>query len=194
MVINDKKGKKVENPNLLDPQDLNQSIKKPKPQVNLNTKLDEDVNGVPEKPRKIDTNNLSNFPDQSKCEPKISNESFTLVHDSNKKSLSSHKPTTLINKMFEKYHIQQPPYVIDKALAKINKSPPPHGIKRKRTLDEDIENHRQNKILKAMLAIIDLMDETDDSSENAFLSEILVSAALICKDIPIPRSYKTSHK
>ncbi|KAI1004927.1 hypothetical protein K3495_g3289 [Podosphaera aphanis] len=65
-------------------------------------------------------------------------------------------------------------------------------VKRKRSVtdDEDIE-YRQAKILKAMLAILELSDNQNDMNiESAFLSETLVSAALVCEDIPIPRSYK----
>ncbi|KAI0992340.1 hypothetical protein K3495_g15846, partial [Podosphaera aphanis] len=65
-------------------------------------------------------------------------------------------------------------------------------VKRKRSVsdDEGIE-YRQAKILKAMLAILELSDSQNDMNiENAFLSETLVSAALVCEDVPIPRSYK----
>lgn len=42
-----------------------------------------------------------------------------------------------------------------------------------------------------MLAIIDIVDEMDSTyTENAFISEFLVSAALVSEDIPIPKSYK----
>ncbi|POS87671.1 hypothetical protein EPUL_001190, partial [Erysiphe pulchra] len=75
-----------------------------------------------------------------------------------------------------------------------NQDPITHaGGKRKRNLydDLDMESYRKSKILKAMLAILDLVDKTDDmSTESAFLSEYLVSIALTYEDVPIPRSYK----
>lgn len=53
------------------------------------------------------------------------------------------------------------------------------------------ENYRYAEILKAMITILGLADTEDNINvENAFLSETLVSADLICEDSPIPRSNK----
>lgn len=62
-------------------------------------------------------------------------------------------------------------------------------LKRKRDIFDD-EFGRSAK-LRALLAILDLADNIDDTNhENAFLSETLVSSALLCEEIPIPKSYK----
>ncbi|KAI1003194.1 hypothetical protein K3495_g5013 [Podosphaera aphanis] len=66
---------------------------------------------------------------------------------------------------------------------------------RKRKLDngddDDDTEYRSAKLLKAMLAILDLSDNEDDMNiDNAFLTETLISAALVCEDVPVPRSYK----
>ncbi|RKF57445.1 hypothetical protein GcM3_188040 [Golovinomyces cichoracearum] len=67
------------------------------------------------------------------------------------------------------------------------------GEKRKRyTIDDnETDNSHRNKILRAMLAIIDIVEDADDdNTENALLSDLLVSTALIRQEIPIPRTYK----
>ncbi|RKF57446.1 hypothetical protein GcM3_188026, partial [Golovinomyces cichoracearum] len=67
------------------------------------------------------------------------------------------------------------------------------GEKRKRyTIDDnETDNSQRNKILRAMLAIIDIVKDADDSNtEHALLFDFLVSTALICQEIPIPRTYK----
>ncbi|KAI1008055.1 hypothetical protein K3495_g167 [Podosphaera aphanis] len=65
---------------------------------------------------------------------------------------------------------------------------------RKRKLDDgddDDTEYRSAKLLKTMLAILDLSDNEDDMNiDNAFLTKALVSAALVCEDVPVPRSYK----
>ncbi|RKF54990.1 hypothetical protein GcC1_207031 [Golovinomyces cichoracearum] len=67
------------------------------------------------------------------------------------------------------------------------------GEKRKRyTIDDnETDNSHRNKILRAMLAIIDIVEDADDdNTEHALISDLLVSTALICQEIPIPRTYK----
>ncbi|KAI1001296.1 hypothetical protein K3495_g6903 [Podosphaera aphanis] len=65
---------------------------------------------------------------------------------------------------------------------------------RKRKLDDgddDDTEYRSANLLKAMLAILYLSDNEDGMNvDNAFLTETLVSAALVCEDVPVPRSHK----
>ncbi|KAI6248481.1 hypothetical protein HI914_03170 [Erysiphe necator] len=97
------------------------------------------------------------------------------------------KPPNLIPNSNKPLMVQ--PLLIDNnAHTKIDKLLIPQGAKRKRSDYDDIENYRQTKILKAMLAIIDLMEQTDDTKDdNTFLSENLVSTAPVCEDIPNPK-------
>ena len=62
--------------------------------------------------------------------------------------------------------------------------------KRKRDDSDDDNELLQRKILRAMIALLEELDDgEDDGAEYALLSEVFVFAA-INADIPIPKTYK----